>query len=388
MTSSVITSRVPLAWLNLIENKRRLATSLGGVAFAVILVFVEFGFMNAVYDSESNLTRLFNADLIMVSVHKPSNTPSRPFPRSRLIEARNFPGVQSAWPVYMNEFQSHWKNADDGLSYPVMTLAFNPDDPVFEIPEIRDQADLLKTGDVVLADAGSRDFYGRLETGRSAELNGRRVQIAGTFEVGPSFRSEGLVLMGDSTFFKLYPERGPQSASLVDFGLIRLEPGADLAATHRRLRAALGDIVSIYTKPGFFQSIRRFWGDTKAIGKVFSSGAAVGFLIGVMICYQILFSGITARLSQYATLRAMGYSPGFLLRVVLQEAVILAVLGFIPGVLISLQAYHVLEQMTGLPMDLTVGRAVPVLLLTIAMCCVAGITAARRAMQLDPAELF
>lgn len=384
----MFTSRVPLAWLNLIENKRRLAGSLGGVAFAVILIFVELGFMNGVYDSESSLTAHFNADLIMVDPHKPSNSPSRPFPRSSLIRARNLPGVQGVWPVYMNEFESSWKNLRDGGAYPVMTIAFNPDHPVFSLPQVRDQARQLKRGDVVLADAAGRDFFGLLERGQVAELNGRRVSIAGTFEIGPNFRADGLVMMSDATFFKLLPERGSQSASLVDFGVIKLEPGADVDATRRRLQEELGDTVAIYSKADFHRSIRHYWGDVRAIGKVFSVGAAVGFLIGVMICYQILFSGINSRLSQYATLRAMGYSRAFLFRVVIQEAVILAVLGFIPGLLISLQTYRMLEHLTGLPMNLTVIRALPVLALTIGMCCVAGMTAARRAMLADPAELF
>ena len=114
----------------------------------------------------------------------------------------------------------------------------------------------------------------------------------------------------------------------------------------------------------------------------------MGCMVGAMICYQILYTGITERLPQYAALRAMGYGDDYLFRNVLQEALFLSLLGFLPGLIIGLQAYRVLQWLSGTEMQLTLLRVIPVFLLTVGMCCFAGIFAARKAMRLDPATVF
>ena len=376
---------VPLAWRNLMEKPWRLATSLCGVAFAVILIFIEVGFMNAVYDSQTQLVRSLNADLIVTSPFKINTAPSRPFPHNRLIQSLNFEGVQAAYPVYLDDYNSVWKNAKNGIEYPIIAVAFDPSEPAFLDERIQRFARRLHDDEAVLIDGKSRDFYGELKAGQAAEFNGKQTHIVGVFEMGSAMRWDGVTIMSDQAFFEYFAFR---NASQVDLGLLKLAPGVDPEKVQRELQAALGEDVAIRTKEEMEDLIRVYWGQTKAIGKVFSAGAAVGFLIGVMICYQILFSGVTERLPQYATLRAIGYSNAYLFKIVLQEALLLSILGFVPGVLVSLAAYRVLEAFSGLAMNLTWARMIPVLLLTIGMCCVSGVIAARKAMRLDPAEVF
>jgi putative ABC transport system permease protein len=381
--------RVPLAWLNLWENRRRLLASLTGVAFAVVLMLLELGFLHVLYDSHTKVAELLNADLVMMHAQKEALVPSLPFPRRRLVQSRGCDGVQAAWPLYVQEYGAGWKNAA-GAEYPILVYGFDPDDPVLLIPEVIEQAPRLHRPDTVLLDRASRPVYGRLVAGVRGELSRRAVHVVGTFSLGPDFRVNGSVLVSDRTFFSLFADpRSPASvAGRVELGLIKVSPGADPLKVRSRLESALPDDVRVLTRPEFIEQIRAFWGASKPVGYVFGLGTALGLLVGVAICYQILYSGILERLPQYATLRAIGYSKAFLVKTVFQEAVLLAVLGFVPGLVISIGLYELLHAASGLPMRVLPERVLLVLGLTVAMCAASGALAVRKAVQSDPAEVF
>jgi putative ABC transport system permease protein len=114
----------------------------------------------------------------------------------------------------------------------------------------------------------------------------------------------------------------------------------------------------------------------------------MGFLVGLTICYQVLFSDISERLAQFATLKAMGYSDLRLFSIIVAQAVYLALLGYLAGVAVSLLLFFVVHQSTGLPMDLQAGDAAAILGLTVLMCVSSGCLAARRLTSADPAQLF
>ena len=381
--------RVPLAWLNLWENRRRLLASLTGVAFASVLMLVELGFLHVLYDSHTRVAELLNADLVMMHTQKESLVPCLPFPRRRLVQSRGCDGVESAWPLYIEEYGGGWKNSA-GSAYPILVYGFDPDDPVLLIPEVIEQTPRLHRPDTVLLDRASRPFYGKLAPGVRAELSGRAVHVAGTFSLGPDFRVNGNALVSDRTFFNLFADpRSPAGiSSRVELGLIKVIPGVDPLAVRSRLESALPDDVRILTRQEFVEQIRTFWGTSKPVGYVFGLGTALGLLVGVAICYQILYAGILERLPQYATLRAIGYSKAFLVKTVFQEAVLLALLGFVPGLVISVGLYELLEAASGLPMRVLPRRVLLVLGLTVAMCTISAALAARKALQSDPAEVF
>jgi putative ABC transport system permease protein len=382
--------RVPLAWLNLIDNKGRLLTSLGGVAFAVVLMFIEMGFSNGLYDSETYVINRLNADLVIVNKFKEAVVPKLPFPKSRLNQARAVPGVEVTYPLYVDEYRALWKNSQDGKEHPILVFAFDPDDPVFLIPEVLEQASKLKVQDTVLIDSKSRDFYGDLAPGLTAELTRHAVRVVGTFPLGPDFRVDGNILVSDRTFFKCIgdPHALGTDAARVEFGLIRVAPGYSVAAVQDQLTQALPDDVQVLTKKELADRVKAYWASSKPVGYVFGLGTFVGFLIGITICYQLLYTDIVDHMPQYATLKAIGYTNGYLTLIVLQEALYLGVLGFLPGVFCSLAIYAVLESVSGILMRLTPGRIAVVFVLTLVMCSVSGMIALRKVINSDPAEVF
>lgn len=114
----------------------------------------------------------------------------------------------------------------------------------------------------------------------------------------------------------------------------------------------------------------------------------MGFLVGVVIVYQVLHSDIADHLPQYATLKAMGYGNGFLLLTLAQESLILAILGYLPGLFLSLLLYHQIAVSTSLPVFMSTERALGVLLTTVLMCLTSATIASRKLVLADPAEIF
>jgi putative ABC transport system permease protein len=383
-------ARTPLAWHLLTHKKGRLLVSLAGVAFAAVLMFLEMGFLNGLYDSATQPVRYMNADLIMVGGQKEAVVPRRPFPRRRLIQVRAQAGVAAVYPVYAADFAATWKAPPYHHERIIMVYGFDPDDPVFLIPEVTEHVEELKKPGTALIDSNAKETFGDRLPGVVGELAHRTIRVVATFPLGPDFRNDGNMIVGEQTFLECFADRraAGATASQLEFGLIKLSPGARPKVVRDALRAWLPGDVQVLTRDEFIDHIKEYWGTTQPVGYVFGLGTLVGFLIGVTICYQILFSDIMDHLPQYATLKAMGYSTAFLIRVVLTEAVYLGVLGFFPGLVVALASYAAIQVVSGIIMELTVGRAVFVLVLTVLMCAVSGLLALRRLIRSDPAEVF
>jgi putative ABC transport system permease protein len=382
-------SKVPLAWRNLTHDVRRLSVALAGVAFAVLLMCMQVGFQNALFDSTVALIEGLNADIIITSRARYTLSVREPFTRRRLSQAAATPGVQAAYPLYIETRFASWKNPETGVTYPIRVLAFDPDEPVWRMPSAVEQAPLLRQANTVLMDERSKSDYGPHPTGMTAELSGQTVRVVGKFQLGTDFANDGNLLMSTGNYVRYFGgPSGGKILSEVDLGLVLVEPGYDPQQVKESLINDLPDDVAIFTLDEFAQQELDFWAQSTPIGYIFTFGTALGFLVGVIICYQILYADISDHLSEFATLKAMGYRPRYFVLLVLQESLFLSVLGFIPGAIISALLYTVVGQYTGLLMRLTPGRAGFVLLLTVGMCVASGLLAMRNLLRADPAELF
>jgi len=382
-------STIPFAWSSLVHRKARFAASIAGVALATTLMFVELGFRNGLFDSQTYVARTFNADLVIVHQHKEAVAPAVPFPRARLFQARAVHDVIAVYPVYLDEYRSAWKDRGSGREYPMLIYGIDPDDPVFLIPEVQRQASLLKRADTILLDSKSRDFYGRPGAGTVGELARRAMHVVGVFPLGPDFRVDGSGIVSDRTFLRAFAEgRAGRAEEPVEFGLVRVAPGSEVAAVQRSLTATLPNDVRVLTKDAFISAIEAYWSASKPVGYVFGTGLVVGFLIGIAICYQIIYTDIIDELPQFATLKAIGYSNRALVGVAVEKAFALGLLGFVPGVVLSAGVYAALEWYSGIRMELTIARIAGVMAATVIMCLLGGGIAIRRLASADPAEVF
>ncbi len=379
--------RIPLAWKNLTYDWRRLALAVGGVAFAVLLMCMELSFREALVESTLAVIDRLDCQLILISPAKYTLVVREPFPRRRLLQALGCKGVAAADPLYIEMQLSLLKDVRRGSEQPIRVLAFDLDKHVFNIDEVERRRSQLLLPDTALYDVKSKSSHGLND---SLELAGKQIKIVGLFELGTDFANDGNMIMSDLNYRKLFPERnsGEDGMAEVDVGVIKLEPGADPLTVRDRLQRMLPGDVEVLTKQEFGDHERLFWETATPVGYVFWLGTMMGFVVGIVICYQILYTDIDDHMAEFATLKAMGYGKGYFIGVVLQEAAILSVLGFVPGVIVSQALCKVVAGMTGLPVSVSQSTLFLVLVLGVAMCVVSGFLAMRRLILADPAELF
>lgn len=377
--------RTPLAWRNIVHNKVTMLISIAAVAFAVLIMFMELGFLNGLYDSQTGALQFLRADLVMVSSGLHIFNTHDTFPRPRLQQAAGFKGVKGAYPLYMEDLASDLRNPATGIKNGIRVFGFDPSDPIFVSRDLNRLVDPLRERMTILFDRASRSFFGPLTTGTSTELADRAVKVAGTFDLGPDYYYDGNVLTSIDTFFTLFPFRQRND---VFVGVIQLEHGASADSVLDELRRQIGPDVEVLKKAEIVAREKATWQKATPAGYVFTMGVAVGFVIGIFICYQILYTDISDHLPQLATLKALGYQNRDLVRLVLTQAVLLGALGFLPAVIMTFGLYSILTIITGIVTKLTLARVALVFVLTLGMCLVSGLLAVRKALAVDPAELF
>ena len=381
--------RIPLAWLLLTRQPVRLAVALAGIAFAGILMFMQLGFRDGLFDASVTIHRLFDTDLVLISPRSSSSVSMAGFPRRRLVQAMADPDVEGITPVHWNLLL--WRNPDTKATRSILTLGFEPADPLFTDPSLAPKAKLLQDRGRVLFDELSRPEFGPVAEwfrgGRTveSEINGKKVRVAGLVELGTSFGADGNLLTSQETYLQLLPNTPPGS---IEVGLIRLRAGADVDAVVKRLQRDLPDDVSVLTKAGFIAFEQNYWKSSTSIGFIFTLGAAMGFVVGCVIVYQILYSDVSDHLPEYATLMAMGYRLPTLLGVVAREGMLLAVFGYLPAYAAGQGLYLLVRNATQLPVSMNLTRALTVFIMILVMCMGSATLAMRRLGDADPAEIF
>ena len=380
---------LPLGWLQLKHKPLRLLVALSGIAFAVLLIMMQLGFRSALFESAVRFHERFDYDIALFSPDSVFIVRPQTFSIRRLYQALAFDAVEDVTPVYI--FPAVWKNPWNNARRGINVIGVQPDRPLLLLEGFDDVKSRLRRQDVVLFDRGSRPEFGPVaeafETGEAVvtEINDREVEVAGLFEMGTSFGIDGTVITSDDNWLRLFPQR-PRSE--IQLGLIRLAPGKDPGSVRNALAEYLPGDVLVMTKPQFVQREKAYWNSATPIGYIFAFGAIMGFVVGAIIVYQILFADVSEHLNEYATLRAIGYRNRFVTGIVLQQAGILAVLGYLPGVAIAWWLYGKATAATNLPLYINQERAVTVFLLTLGMCAISGLLAVRKVRRLDPAEVF
>lgn len=382
-------NRTPLGWLQLKHDKFRLLTALSGIAFADILIFMQLGFMNALYTTNTQYPRKIKGDIVLTSTQATNFNKPYTFPRRRLYQAMDVPGVESAEPVYVGSLR--WRNPQTREKASMTVIGFDPAKPAFDIPEVNSQLDKVKLPDTVLFDRASRGEYdqvvSQIQQGKivTTESDRTTITISGLFKVGASFADDGALITSDQNFMRLFPRKQP---GLVSIGVIDLEEGRDPEGARMSLNTYLPDDVQAYTYDEYVATELTYIKNSTAIGFVFTLGTMMGFIVGIVIVYQVLSTDVNDHMAEYATFKAMGYKNSYLLFVVFEEAIILSLIGFFPSVAIALGLYRLTAAATALPIVLPASRAVTVLIMTIIMCAISGAIATRKLQSADPADIF
>ncbi len=397
---------VPLAWKNLAHDRVRFALFSAGIGFAVVLMGVQLGIMNAMLDGNVAIIKQMDGQIIMINPGRSSLMFMEGVSRRRTEQAAGIPGVKAAVPLYIDYqfgMMRHTSKdpSDRKETRRIRVLGVDPKSGILDLPGITPQEwAALEKPYTALYDSRTREslerpgetVFGKFAPGVTTELAGQQITLVGDFELGFDFSCDGTVIVSDLTFSRiirepLYPFNPMAEADLV---VVQTEADADPDVVAERLREKFGEDgdVLVLSRTAMVARERDFWQRNTPIGFAFGAGVVLGFVVGMVICYQILASDVADHMPEYATLKAIGYPNRYLSMIVLQEALILAIAGFVPGMIVTYGIYLFLTEWTGLPMRLTVMRFFMILGLTIIMCVLSGMMALRKAQKVDPADVF
>lgn len=387
---------IPLAWLQLTHQRVRFLATLAGITFVVVLLFTQVGFRQALFDSSVRVHQSLQADLFVISPQYKSITSQQSFPRNRLYQTLGVDEVASVTPLY-TQF-GKLKNFQNGQKYPIFIFGVDPGHTSFRSPEVTQNLDQLKLVDYTLFDKGARPEFGPiadtfLREGKVAieiapynEIyEARRLEIKGLFNIGTSFGVDGNLIVNVATFFDIFKDRTTEE---IDIGLITLRPNVNSDSVKQKLAQSLPDDIRIMSIDDFLKKEQQYWDLRTPAGFIFKLMVIMGFVIGIGIVYQILYSNIASHLIQFATLKAIGFTNQYLLSIVFQQALMIAILGYIPGLIIAFGVYDLAKGVTRLPIVMTPDRIVLILISVISMCLLSGVIAVNKLRSVDPADIF
>jgi putative ABC transport system permease protein len=387
--------KLPTALLQLKHNKIRSIIALSGIIFAVVMIFMQLGFRAALFNSAVRLHKSLQGEIFLISPRSTSLTSMENFSERRLKQVLAFEEVEFITPIYLGFAQ--WKNPQKQNYWrPIYVIGFELREGVFSLPGVEQNLEKLKMPDVVLFDEASRSEFGPIsaefklqglvntEVGNRGSGN-RRITVIGLFKLGTSFGADGNLITSNLNFLRIFSQ---EQKGFIEVGLIKLKVGTDANTLGEKIKQFLPEDVKVFSKNEFIEFEKNYWKSSTAIGFIFNLSVGMAIIVGIVIVYQILYTNVADYLPEYATLKAIGYSNNYFLGVVFQQSIIIAILGYIPGYIITLVSYHFSKEATSLPIYMELNRALLVLGFTIFMCFIAGAIAVHKLRDSDPAEIF
>lgn len=372
-----------VAWRILTHEKGRSVLAVAGIFVAVLLIFLELGFYFSVPKGGMLIYDKLRFDIMLASSSYFFQGQSFDFPRRRLFQAAALPEVAAAAPLYQGS--AAWFNKASGLRRDVFVMGFNLEDRVFDDADIDHQIEALKRPDTVLVDQTTRPMFGAIAAGSHVEIGDRDVEIAGTYGLGTGFVGLGVVTTSDVNFIRIFPNR---TLGEVNLGLVTLRPGADPDHVAAALRAMLPPDTRAFTRAEFARHEIAHWVTATSTGIVFGFGVVVSVIVGTVILYQTLSTQISHQLPQYAALKAIGYRDRYLGGVVVTLALIMGAIAYVLAVACALFIYDVVRSATQLPVTMTSGRLVTVLLVTLTVSAGSALVSVRGLRRANPVDLF
>ena len=370
----------PIARRNLFHDKVRLAVTLTGITFAVVLMVVELGLFIGFSVTTTGLIDHSAADLWVASLHIPYIEQGVPFSERKLYQVRATPGVASA-EKYIVRF-GNWKRIDGGHDS-IQLVGFNLDNPMGGPWNVvaGNVAD-LRNPDAVMIDENYRKKLGVNHIGETFEINDHRVRIVGFTKGIRSFTTSPYVF----TTFKNAQNIGNLKENDTIFILVKALPGTNIDQLAEQLSNRLHDVDILKTN-SFSSKTRNYWMFTTGAGIAVLLAAVLGLVVGIVVVTQTIYATTMDHIREYGTLKAMGAPNSYIYHVILEQAGIAAVIGYTMGMFVSIFVVHG-GQSGGAAIVLSWPMAVIIFFLTTIMCGIAAIVSIHKVISLDPAMVF
>ena len=376
-----------LAWKQITYEKPKLIAAVLGVMFATVLIFMQLGFRDSLFDSAAKAPAHLNGNLFIIHKQTEAMWRTQQFHRSKLMRNLASHNVSYVSPLYIAMVP--FKNPETKEKNTIMMYGFDPYAEIF-LPNIIDKYKKnLVLADKILFDEASRPDFGRIKTLLEqgpvfTEISDRKVEIISTILLGTSFGADGNMVTSDLNFWRL-TGRKPE---MIDIGVIQLHDKSKIEKTKSELKQLIGNDTELYDYEELIKFEQDYWKHKAPIGFIFGFGMIMGMIVGMVIVYQILFTDITNHLSEYATLKAIGYNNSYLVQLVFAQSIFLALMGFFPGAIVSKIFYNISQTQTFIPMPMPLEKIIKVFFMILGMCFASGLLAIRKLRSANPADMF
>ena len=410
---------VSLARKNLLEDIPRFLVAQAGIMFAVSLVTIQTGIFNGFTRSTTKIIDNSSADIWVASETLVHLELTLPIPLTNLVQAQQVPGVERAEALIVRG--GIWRHSMDEISL-VRVIGFDPNGQLF-LPKNLTQGSLssLNQPYTVIVDETNLDSLYVRRIGDIAEMGSLPARLVGLTQKNRSIASNPFIFTslesanayansgqnarlscklpsgaGELECTNTYVDPAQTSTTtikklsatdLISYVLIRAKPGEDLQALKQKLEAALPD-TRAYTRAELTSKTQAFWESRTGIGFVLGLGAAVGVIVGVIIVGQILYSSVSDHLKEFGTLKAMGASDLVIYGVIIEQALWMAILGYIPGMVLCSGVAAWTYATQGIMILITPATAAGALGITVLMCVGSAIFAIQKVTRVDPAIVF
>ncbi|MBD0346084.1 MAG: ABC transporter permease [Coleofasciculus sp. Co-bin14] len=390
-----------IARKNLLEDIPRFLVAQAGIMFAVGLVTIQTGLQYGFARSSSLLIDKSKADIWVSSKNMVHLGLTLPIPYERVSQAQNVAGVDRAEAFIVRG--QLWRDPEDNIASATL-IGLEPEGQLFSLWNItQGRLSDLKQPYSIIVDEASLTGLNVKRVGDSGKLNHLNAKV-----VGLTKETKSLVL-GSSIFTSLesantylnpllnkepsdksQPTPDPKPLSSTDpisFVLVRAKPGENLQSLKQRLEAALPD-TRADTRDEMALQTQRYWQQRSGIGFILGLGAVVGLIVGVVIVGQILYSSVSDHIKEFGTLKAMGASDWAIYKVIIEQAMWMAILGYVPGMALCLGVAAWTSATQGILILITPGSAAAVFGITVVMCITSAIFAIQKVTRVDPAIVF
>ena len=369
-----------LAWRNLIHDRIRLIVTLVGVIFSVALMAVQWGLLMGFADTAGALVTHAGGDFWIVSRGTSNVDQSVDISDRHRFQAIGVAGVTAVDKLIVHF--AVWRRPD-GRAEPVIVVGFNLDTGVGgPWNMIAGSVEDLRSPDAIVLDRIYARKLGVTALGQVIEIAGRRARVVGFTNGIRAFTQSPYVF----TSYKNAAAFGGLSRGRTHYLLVRASADADPAVVLQQLRQAL-PMTDVHTASEFSAMTARYWLLTTGAGAALVLGAALGVIVGVIIVAQTLYAATAERLSEFATLRAIGASNAYLNSIVIKQALIYAAIGSGLGLAVAACVAKAAVETT-VSLMLSWRLAVTIGLITLVMCIGASWVAIRKIKTVDPTTVF
>jgi putative ABC transport system permease protein len=388
---------VSIARKNLFQDLPRLIVAQAGIMFAVGLITIQTGLLNGFTRSSSLLLDYSNADIWIAHEDIRHLDLTLPIPYERVQQAANIAGVERTEPLLSQS--ALWRYAVDQLAL-VRMIAIDPDGKLFRPePVLAGNLTALHQPYAISIDEMDQQSLDVDGINHTAEIGSYRAKVVAITSGVRSIVSSpyvftslanGLAFLNSPVAPPITNQPSPQAptaTSNITFVLVKAKPGQNIEQLRQQLEAALPN-TRVLTQPQLVQITQDYWRNSTGVGYILGLGAIVGVIVGTVVVGQILYSSVSDHLREFGTLKAMGSPDGYIYRIILEQALWMAVLGYVPGMALSVGLGALTVNAQAVQILISPAAAGAIFGITVVMCSGAAIFAIQKVTHLDPAMVF